>query len=89
MQLSFLLTGPGHHIRLGRDRREDPERGPGAIRSGHLGTAGRNRPLLLYRGSIGVTPPLTSGPDFENVALIQLIFLVVYSVSHLSVGLFL
>jgi hypothetical protein len=53
----FFYAGSGHHIRLGRDRREDPERGPGAIRGGYLRAAGRNRPLLLYRGSIGVTPP--------------------------------
>merc|ERR1719203_2619256 len=43
---------PGYHDGLGRDGRQDPERGAGQVRGGHHGAAGRDRSVLLHRGTI-------------------------------------
>merc|ERR1712066_1006542 len=45
--------GPRHHLRVGRGRRQDPQRGAGQVRGRHQRAARRDRPLVIHRGPLG------------------------------------
>jgi hypothetical protein len=48
----LLVSGSGHHFRVGGGGRQDPERGAGEVRGGHHRAARGDRPLHLHRGPL-------------------------------------